>query len=799
MNSRHYNPKQYQNYYQGSAPQHAVQGNVPREQWQPITNPQSHYQSPNGADQQQILYYPNADYRPQGPYYGNMPAEQSVESRHYQFANIPPQISNPRNFPMSNSGHRYPSHYYPNSNYRKELDARNIQPQRQLQQSYSFDPSRSQLQMNNSVTQNYVPQRHFVEQRPQQYYSKPLNQNYDPSKVRQSNMNIMQRLSSSPVMAPAPSKGNTLIGQQVKPKFSQLQVDPSLNSTMLTANDFHLRQVLSSGNPELLNTVEATEPIIKTIHKRTNVGSVDLKKILLSLKSGLLAESTWALDTLNIITSNERFKVPSGLFMILLDYYKCFLNAVFDDLFIDTESDFQSKILKRLTNSYNEDAFQNELENIETGDKLSLLDSINYTFKSRNGLPVKVKKDCLTHKIQDYNAPDEVCDFEFFKNGNNLSTSHIIESMQPSFTIPFNKTLDDNQNEFTMQNCFDENMQPNKDSDSEAELYPSYTVLCPRKETVDLLLRRCFCISNIISNLSFMQENYQIMSQSPGLLLILGRILLFEHKHLIKKNFDRVVKENENKTLEKEKSEAREIFKDSLLDGLHFIRMNSFTTISNLSEFLDLSNFSDKIILPILDSLLHWATCQSSYAKDACSPDNLSYQVITLEILAKLSICVSNVDLVLATPPFTRIEEFYKILVNQIDQTNDQVIRELSLVILSNFAKNDTLSARIILHQNFSILNLLTFIEKHETLQRRRYINEYNIRADPYEIPTISYMCKLAASTLLILSSECDPNDLHLIKKFESRFLSLTMSHCLDPEVLKILANLVYTLSNKKV
>lgn len=646
----------------------------------------------------------------------------------------------------------------------------------------------------------YPPRPYEHQQRSQQYYSQPMGQQvFDQSKFRPQNHVHMQRALSTPPMT---AKMNFGPQQPIKPlnrfpndypgyDFAKIHPDSRMNP-MLPAK------------PE---TVEATEPILRKIYKRNLIAPVDLRKVVMCLKSGLLAETTWAIDTLNIVSSNERFRLASipNLLVNLVDYYKCFLNTVFDDLFADTENDYQMKILKHFKSEHEDEAKQYE-KLIKKGDKLSLLDSVNYTFKTRNGLPVKVKEDSILafrQSVEEFQQLEETCDHEYFNNGNTLTSAHIIETMLPKQPIPLskkaaNKNAADNE---TLDGLCKSIREKRKYStDPETDSYPSYQVLCPRAEAVDILLKRCFCISNIITNLSFMPENFQLMSTFSPLLLVLGRILLYEHKHMYKKNFKNVLLENENKTSEAEKLEACEIFKDNLFDGLHLIRMNSFVTLSNLSEFLDLSTFSDKIILPILDSLLHWATCDSSHAKDVNTSDNLSYQLITLEILAKLCISGSNVDLILATPPFARLEEFYKILVNQIDKTNDLVLRELSLVILANFVKHDSLSARIVLHQNFAISNLLYFIEQHESFQRKRYTPGYNYRIDPYaETPTIAYMCKLAISTLLAITNECDKSDWHLIKRFESRLVNLAMSPFLEPELLAILANLVYTLSSKSI
>lgn len=581
-------------------------------------------------------------------------------------------------------------------------------------------------------------------------------------------------------------------------------------------NDRHLRQALSAANVPLpivskdivkIATIETTKPMFKRIRPLTNIGPVDNRKILMSLKSGLLAETTWAFDVLNILSNNGTYRLSSApsLLTNLMDYYKRYLNSIFTDLLDDTENVYQVKLTHDHPKS--SDLCKEEFDNlIRKNEKVYLLDATNYTFTSRNGLSVHVKNEPRINSssglpiVNDFSTLENNGDLSYINDGNERPTSHIITKMDPiNELLPFstkcsNKSTSlvngDDANDGSAKKC-----KRKLELGNDAELYrlEMNPTLCPRRESLESLSKRCHCLSTIIRNLSFMPENAVIMSHNAALLLVLSRLLAFSHEHHEKKSFAEVLEERENKSQEKENKEATEIFSDHSFETLHLIRMNTFVTISNMGEFLELSDFPDNIILPLLDSMLHWGVCQSSYAKDPHPPDSLSFQLLALETIAKLSMKVANIDLFLATPPFSRIEEFYQILVRSIRRDEDLVLRELSIVILANFASADSLSARIILHLDYSIYNLLTFIEQYEYLRRAQLFNRFGNFPEPF---TVTYMLKQAALTLRTMATECDRKDLLLIKKYEERILDLVMSHVLEPEVTQALADLMFILSN---
>lgn len=92
-------------------------------------------------------------------------------------------------------------------------------------------------------------------------------------------------------------------------------------------------------------TVEASQPLLIKHRKLSpkDLPQVDPWRLMMSLKSGLLAETTWALDILTVLVSHDNtylfFGLPHlpGLLDTLLEHYKKCLNEIFEDIVKDSE------------------------------------------------------------------------------------------------------------------------------------------------------------------------------------------------------------------------------------------------------------------------------------------------------------------------------------------------------------------------------------------------------------------------------------------------------------------------------
>lgn len=305
----------------------------------------------------------------------------------------------------------------------------------------------------------------------------------------------------------------------------------------------------------------------------------------------------------------------------------------------------------------------------------------------------------------------------------------------------------------------------------------------------DSLARRCICISNIVRSLSFVPGNDHEMSKHPGLLLLLGRLILLHHRHPERKQAPLTYEKDE------ESDEGTGQRDEWWWDCLGLLRENTLVTLANISGQLDLSIYPESICLPLLDGLLHWAVCPSAEAQDPFPTlghhSALSPQRLVLETLSKLSIQDNNVDLILATPPFFRLEKLYGNLVRLIGDRKVAVCREMAVVLLANLAQGDTMAARAIAVQKGSVGNLLGFLEDSlaATQLQQSQSSLLHLQGMHFE-PTSPDMMRRAARALHALAKVEENHSEFTLH--ESRLLDLSVSPLMNSLVSHVICDVLF-------
>ncbi|KAM9737644.1 AT-rich interactive domain-containing protein 1A isoform 2-T2 [Menidia menidia] len=317
------------------------------------------------------------------------------------------------------------------------------------------------------------------------------------------------------------------------------------------------------------------------------------------------------------------------------------------------------------------------------------------------------------------------------------------------------------------------------------------TPLSTLSDWQDSLARRCVCVSNIVRSLSFIPGNDLEMSKHPGLLLLLGRLVLLHHRHPERKQapvtYEKEEEEDEGVSCERD---------EWWWDCLEVLRENCLVTLANISGQLDLSIYPESICLPLLDGLLHWAVCPSAEALDpfpTLGPhSSLSPQRLVLETLSKLSIQDNNVDLILATPPFSRLEKLYGSLVRLVGERKVAVCREMAVVLLANLAQGDSLAARAIAVQKASVGNLLGFLE--DSLAATQYQQSQSsllqMQGGPQFEPTSVDMMRRAARALHALAKVEENHSEFTL--YESRLLDISVSPLMNSLVSQVICDVLF-------
>lgn len=317
-------------------------------------------------------------------------------------------------------------------------------------------------------------------------------------------------------------------------------------------------------------------------------------------------------------------------------------------------------------------------------------------------------------------------------------------------------------------------------------------------DSQDSLARRCICLSTILRNLTFVPGNELEFSKSNTFLSILGKVLLIHHEHPARtkkqRNYDREEDADFSDSCSSLQGES-----EWWWDFLVTIRENMLVALTNISGHLDLSLFDEPISRPILDGLLHWAVCPSAHGQDPFTTLSnnslLSPQRLALEALCRLCVTDTNVDLVIATPPFARLEKLCAVLTKHLCKNEDQVLREFSVNLLHYLAGADSIMARIIARQSPCVSYLVAFIEQAEQTALG-VANQHGInflRENPDSMGTSLDMLRRAAGTLLHLAKH--PDNRPLFMQQEQRLLGLVMSHILDQQVALIISRVLFQTS----
>ncbi|XP_006815115.1 AT-rich interactive domain-containing protein 1B-like [Saccoglossus kowalevskii] len=613
------------------------------------------------------------------------------------------------------------------------------------------------------------------------------------------------------------------------------------------------------------DSIECTHPVLKNRKKLTSrdVGPVEAWRVMMCLKSGLLAESTWAIDVLSILLFDDNtvtyFQLQHlpGLLEILLEHYRRCLIEIFgilDDVEVrenhksaDTkkgcelnkcngditscknkntavklEDNVVSSRVVKMENGCDKDAVEKSVDrntetvcdNMESEEELLNEAINNIDIEKLKGIDksksVKVEK-CSKGFYSDEKLWDIFEGFEagsaHWQMGGGDTTNHIILNFEKADCLVENTKKCNEKYKGTERKRVDSREEIEKKIEEqmaffrspkihEDEAYdrdePPFNVL---NDCQDDLTRRCVGLSNIIRSLSFIPGNDTEMSKHPGFLYVVGTLLLLQHRHPIR---NRDIKPFEKDDMKEEIDDEQPLVKKDewWWDCLNAVRENTMVTLANIAGQLDLSLYPEGISFGILDGLLHWAVCPSAYAMDplpmlsANSP--LSPMRLSLETLCKLCILDNNVDMVLATPPFSRLERLYRNLVQCMGDRREPVIREFAVVLLSSLSQGDSAACRAIACQNSSISMLLSFLEDSElatnAMSNPGIIAMSGIRE---ELPQPSGdMMRRAATTLACLAKVKENQPLFL--QHQSRLLSLVMSPAIDPKLHSLIAEVLF-------
>ncbi|GFR96489.1 trithorax group protein osa [Elysia marginata] len=211
------------------------------------------------------------------------------------------------------------------------------------------------------------------------------------------------------------------------------------------------------GKKDLSFPADCVESVAISTAKRKRLTHKDLApfeawRLMLSLKSGLLAESTWALDTMSVLLHDDvtygYFSLATlpGLLEVLTEHFRHCLMAMFDG-FDDLEAGQTSRVMSskaQLKSSEEKQGGEKDKPlSPRPEDQLSiqLLSGANYTMVSRKGLPVKLDTSPFDSSVLESKEWDVFCKFhtasDHWSQGCGDITNHIMTHLESSSTNSF--------------------------------------------------------------------------------------------------------------------------------------------------------------------------------------------------------------------------------------------------------------------------------------------------------------------------------------------------------------------------
>ncbi|CAF3212938.1 unnamed protein product [Rotaria sp. Silwood2] len=618
----------------------------------------------------------------------------------------------------------------------------------------------------------------------------------------------------------------------------QLQQVPTLTNHFSKKSE-DLSDLNSTSKPISfpINSVEATTISSKIKRKKLTVKDVtpiDSMKLLMSLRGGLLAETTWALDTINIMLSDDQthtyldLKQMPGLLQAIVDIYSKCLTQLFDGFKIENEQvlndsrqDYQYKqehdsVIYRIESNYLNEYQQKYIkqqniiyENVyddhgklknNPEDVLELQNTNDLSYIQTHFDPLHKEDNYYEnlyygHHFDDTLSADEH-DQEPIKKSYTPLRKHIT-------TYEIDNTKFHDQNSDLLLNISDSNKEflqrykrKFQSDDSSSHIYltdfNSFPNLNDQEESTstlftqysfgyDQICSRCICVSSIIRNLSFISGN---------------DIELIKNKTLI---------HNENQNTSSS---------FSLSECLINIRENTLVTLANIAGVLNFDTYDSYLINQLINGLLHWSTCYSGEAIDPLQSSYISAQHLSIEILTKLSVHDMNMDFILATPSFYSIISLFHILTDwlNVDNMNSNISnsytnvtrsqayiqREFAIVLLNALVRCDSNAAHIIANIPYTISLLINFLEDYErktTELITRYGSDYvlrliNTQETEQILFTTNDMLARAATCLLSMINYTD--NIKIMKKYEDRILNLSISNVMDRNIGRILTDILH-------
>ncbi|CAF0908058.1 unnamed protein product [Adineta ricciae] len=320
------------------------------------------------------------------------------------------------------------------------------------------------------------------------------------------------------------------------------------------------------------------------------------------------------------------------------------------------------------------------------------------------------------------------------------------------------------------------------------------------------LMIRCSCLSTIVRNLSFIEENDYLANDRYFIDILLE--VLNCHHETMHQLFDCSHTQSLNESncllddpLTCSKADSQQHFM-YLLD-------NTFVTLANLSTFIELQHYHSTTRFRLVHTLIHWILCALSFADETFISMNMEEQMtnkkihvspreITLQIFAKLCTNESNVDFILLDLNWDEMQTFSRTLLSLMNSIKQEdTNREYCLIIICSLCKRNRSLVEYFSSQIICIELIFNYLEFYEYNQQQYLIatlaSYYNASSTMPVNHSADMMIDSCIQLLLLFANTEEKNCLTM---FEYRLLDMSASIYFEQRILKAFAEILYLINS---
>jgi len=240
--------------------------------------------------------------------------------------------------------------------------------------------------------------------------------------------------------------------------------------------------------------------------------------------------------------------------------------------------------------------------------------------------------------------------------------------------------------------------------------------------------------------------------------------------------------------------ECVRVLNDRSVDNLSELE-DILVALSNISIYMDMTNFSSKLNQMMLASLLDWAILEESFRLKLIQKPTLTVGNLVIEIISHLCFRRSNVEKMLTMPSLDKVVILSKVISKMLHSSSEQSMIEMIISILYYIVSSDSefLSAKA--SETGLISLFISFIQEADD-RLRKYDHDMITDLKGIDLKMGMSLDTLRRVGFILLTLAQNSCNSHLFMCEEPRLITLAMSKTLDQKVASYVCDVLYTASS---